>query len=239
MDLSMVDNSEHAVSRTTQHGWRDVVRENFKQWFEDRQYYRFSDRWLVSGTIDEVLDVFVHDSASISRWWPHIRTVDVLEREEEQSAFDLVVAVIAQGYLPYTVPLTISVLKLSDASEFHVLLDGGLRGTACVRLTEADAKVRVNFELDVEVRKRLLRILSVFARPLVMSNHNWVFRWRGETYLNGELQRRRQAGRTRACSRQQDERVGQIPAKHASSDSSRSYSGIERDQVSTNESRHT
>jgi hypothetical protein len=79
--------------------------------------------------------------------------------------------VLCRSVLPYTLDLFLHAERL-DPLLLETSLAGDLDGVVRWRLSEAPGGTRMDFEQDVHVTGRLLRLASYAARPLLHWNHD-------------------------------------------------------------------
>ncbi|ROP41139.1 SRPBCC family protein [Saccharothrix texasensis] len=142
--------------------------------------YRFRSVWSVESTPERAFEVLA-DLGSYPSWWPQVRAA--------HRVADEVAELRCRSVLPYDLVFQ----ARHNAREpgvglLRADLVGDLDGTASWRIFAEGAGSRLVYEQEVVVRKRLLRRLSVVARPLLLANHELMMRsgQRGlRTYLAG------------------------------------------------------
>lgn len=171
--------------------------------------YRFTTRWMVSGTPREVADV-LENPAELPRWWPSVYLATEELEAPDAAGIGRVVSLHTRGWLPYTLRWTLRVTDSFGPRGFAFDATGDFEGRGEWTLAPAGAFVDVTFDWRVAVRKPLVRALAPLFRPALEANHRWAMR-RGEESLKLELERRR------AASEWERERVPAPPGPAASS----------------------
>lgn len=150
-------------------------------------HYAFSDRWRVSGSVEQVADVLL-DTLSISEWWPQLALAEVCEPGYEDGLHRRFRSR-ARGFMPYVLDLEFRVIHVQFPKEFVVEVTGALAGRGRGLLSDESGTVRIDFELQVGVQPWWLRCLSYLLRPLLVLQHRWVMR-QGQHGIVRELSRR-------------------------------------------------
>ncbi|MGW5348823.1 SRPBCC family protein [Streptomyces sp. HUAS TT3] len=133
--------------------------------------YRFRSRWDLDAPPAHVYAV-LEQADDYGTWWPQVRAV---ERIDAHSS-----ALRIRSALPYEIRITAAEL-LRDPR--HRILEAALHGDVdgWVRWTvrphpRGGGGTRVLYEQEVELRRPLLRRLSLPARPLFRLNHALMMR---------------------------------------------------------------
>ncbi|WP_189223355.1 SRPBCC family protein [Saccharothrix coeruleofusca] len=142
--------------------------------------YRFRSVWSVAAPPGEVYDVLA-DLRGYLDWWPEVRE----GRQIGEQAAELR----CRSLLPYDLVFEVH-HNTSDRERLLLRADlvGDLDGTVGWTLLPEGEGTRVVYDQEVVVRKPLLRLLGLPARPLLKANHELMMRHgrRGlETYLAG------------------------------------------------------
>jgi len=155
--------------------------------------------WSVEGTLEEV-NAVLSAPEEMPRWWPEVYlAVDVLEPGDAEG-LGRVVAVHSRGWLPYTLRWTGRVKAVDPPHGWTIESTGDLAGRGVWRMEEADGRVAINYDWQVEVEAPVLRRLAPLLRPAYAANHRWAMA-RGEAGLRRELARRRATGAHTASGR--------------------------------------
>lgn len=125
--------------------------------------YRFRTRWWLPADRRTVFAALT-DLADYPRWWPDVRSV----RHLDEDAADVRV----RSTLPFTLAL---VLRRREQDErtgrLVVRIGGDLCGVLRAEVVPDGLGTRVDFDQEVEVASRLLRVLSPWLRPALRLNH--------------------------------------------------------------------
>ena len=125
--------------------------------------YSFRDSWTVPFPRDRVQAVLV-DLEHYAAWWPQVRAVVKLGEDDAR--------VLCRSTLPYTLDLVLHA-EVRDLDHLETSLSGDLVGEVRWRLTDlGPTGTRLDFEQDVHVNGRFLRLASRAARPLLRWNHH-------------------------------------------------------------------
>ena len=125
--------------------------------------YSFRDSWTVPFPRDRVQAVLV-DLEHYAAWWPQVRAVVKLGEDDAR--------VLCRSSLPYTLDLLLHA-EVRELDHLETSLSGDLVGEVRWRLTDlGPSGTRLDFEQDVHVNGRLLRLASRAARPLLRWNHH-------------------------------------------------------------------
>jgi uncharacterized protein YndB with AHSA1/START domain len=128
----------------------------------DRRYQMDTDRESVWKAISSV--------EKYSTWWPWLR---------EFSASALVAGdrwkCVVQPPLPYLLRFTVSIDQVEAPALVLASVDGDVRGVARLDLCESDERTEVHVRSLLAPASRLLRAMSVLARPIARFGHDWVF----------------------------------------------------------------
>jgi hypothetical protein len=123
--------------------------------------YSFRVSWTVPFACERVHAVLV-DLERYPEWWPQVRAVVKLGEDDA--------LVVARSVLPYSLNLVLHAER-RDPTHLETTLTGDLEGVVRWYLTDLGAETRMDFEQDVQVAGRLLRLASRAGRPLLRWNH--------------------------------------------------------------------
>jgi Polyketide cyclase / dehydrase and lipid transport len=152
-------------------------------------HYRFTTRWQVAATPNEVADV-LGDPLDLPRWWPAVYLSAIEERPSGAGGLGQRVRLHTRGWLPYTLRWQLDVVRSDYPRGFAISATGDLSGSGVWTFTEHDGGTLVTFEWNVNAAKPLLRVLSPIFKPIFAANHRWAMRT-GLASLERELARRR------------------------------------------------
>jgi len=134
--------------------------------------YHFIEEWHIPGTREQVAEVIL-DTHKLSGWWAAtFRSVCVTDHGAEDGTGKEFQAVV-QGWLPYRLQMTFVITDVILPERFQVQVSGDLEGTGTALLEQQDGVVRLHFDWDVRVRRRLLRSMSPVLKPLICINYLW------------------------------------------------------------------
>jgi hypothetical protein len=133
--------------------------------------YSFRVSWTVPFACERVHDVLV-DLERYPEWWPQVRAVVRLGEDDA--------LVVARSVLPYSLDLVLHAER-RDPHHLETSLTGDLEGVVRWYLTDlgpsdSGPATRMDFEQDVAVTGRLLRLASRAARPVMVWNHERMMR---------------------------------------------------------------
>ncbi|MFK0254725.1 SRPBCC family protein [Streptomyces sp. NPDC090445] len=132
--------------------------------------YRFRSLWDLDAPPERVYSV-LEQADDYGSWWPQVRGI---ERIDAHSS-----ALRIRSVLPYEIRITASEVLHDPARRIlEAALHGDIEGWArwTVRPLPGGGGTRVLYEQEVEVRRPLLRRLSLPARPLFRLNHTLMMR---------------------------------------------------------------
>ncbi|MEX0168057.1 SRPBCC family protein [Streptomyces sp. LMG1-1-1.1] len=130
--------------------------------------YRFRSVWRLPAPPDAVYAA-LERAEDYPRWWPQVREVVPLDDATGTARF--------RSVLPYDLVVTVRALRRDPAARvLEIGLGGDLEGWARWTITAEGAGARVEYEQEVEVRARLLRLLAFPGRPVFRANHALMMR---------------------------------------------------------------
>jgi hypothetical protein len=134
--------------------------------------------WTVPVDFDATFQA-LRDLPSYARWWPEVKSVIPVS---EQRA-----VVLIMGMLPYALEFLMEA-EVDDPSSgvLRAGLSGDLEGFSSWTVKPGVDGCRLVYDQEVEVTKRLLRVLAPVARPFFKLNHRVMMR-RGERGLRAHL----------------------------------------------------
>ena len=149
--------------------------------------YSFRRSWTVPFPIGRVHALLV-DLERYPEWWPQVRAVAKLGEDDA--------LVVCRSVLPYSLNLVLHAER-RDPTHLETSLTGDLEGVVRWYLTDLGRQTRMDFEQDVHVTGRLLRVASRAGRPLLRWNHERMMRGclAGLRTRLGDGQERSSAGR--------------------------------------------
>jgi hypothetical protein len=153
--------------------------------------YHLVSNWRVLGTVDEVFDVISHVE-DLPRWWPAGFPDALVIEQGDSSGIGTIVRLETRGYLPYVLRWHLRVTDTTRPFGISFKVWGDLEGEGHWTFAQNDAWCDITYDWRVTVKKGVERFLSPVARPVMVSNHNWVMA-RGEESLRIELARRHAA----------------------------------------------
>ena len=128
--------------------------------------YSFRRSWTVPFPIERVHALLV-DLERYPEWWPQVRAVAKLGEDDA--------LVVCRSALPYSLNLVLHAER-RDPTHLETTLTGDLEGVVRWYLADLGPETRMDFEQDVHVTGRLLRLASGAARPLMVWNHERMMR---------------------------------------------------------------
>lgn len=141
-------------------------------------HYRFRSVWTVLAGFEETFAA-VGDLASYPLWWPEIKRVDLIDPDRAR--------VTIAALLPYSLTLVMQRQVLDrDTGMLEAGLSGDLQGWSSWKVSRAQGGCLLVFEEQVEMKRRLLRLIAPAARPAFLVNHALMMK-RGEAGLRRHL----------------------------------------------------
>ena len=146
--------------------------------------YSFRSVWTLGASADDVYQALAR-LADYPAWWPEIKEVRSLSREEYELR--------CRSVLPYDLVFTTRQTRRDpQARVLEAHLDGDLEGFSRWTIQEFPEGSRATFEEEVVANKKLLQRLDPLARPAFKANHKLMMS-HGErglrTYLAGHRAR--------------------------------------------------
>jgi hypothetical protein len=128
--------------------------------------FRFERAWEVAAAPAVVREILL-DLERYPEWWPQVRAVVKLGEDDA--------LVVCRSALPYSLNLVLHAER-RDPAHLETTLTGDLEGAVRWYLTELGPETRMDFEQDVQVTGRFLRLASRAGRPLLRWNHGRMMR---------------------------------------------------------------
>jgi len=144
-------------------------------------HYRFHSEWRIAADPDRVYATLA-DVATYPSWWPQVQAARQLDEVSGELR--------CRSMLPYDLVFVIR-REVEDAERriLRATLDGDLAGSSQWTITPDGAATLAVFDEDVLVRKALIKLAGVLARPALRFNHDRMMR-AGERGLREHLSRR-------------------------------------------------
>jgi uncharacterized protein YndB with AHSA1/START domain len=134
----------------------------------DWSHYRFVSIWDVTAPPDAVYGI-LERAEEYPQWWPQVREVSSVD--------DTTGTMRIRSALPYDLVMTVRVSRRDPAAGIlEVTLDGDLDGWARWTVTAHGTGSRATYEQEVEVRRRIMRLLAVPGRAVFRVNHALMMR---------------------------------------------------------------
>ncbi|WAL94379.1 SRPBCC family protein [Streptomyces sp. Je 1-369] len=131
-------------------------------------HYRFRSVWELPGAPTGVFAA-LEQAEDYPQWWPQVREVTPLDDRSGIVRF--------RSFLPYDLVVTARERRNDPAAGvLEIAMSGDLDGWARWTLTATPDGTRARYDQEVEVRKALMRRLSVPGRPLFRLNHALMMR---------------------------------------------------------------
>lgn len=126
-----------------------------------RTGFSFRSRWELAAPLDQVAVVLL-DLAGYPDWWPQVLAVASLGPDKAR--------VLCRSRLPYTLDLVLTAVH-REPPVLQTAISGDLRGVVRWRVSPSAVGTRLDFEQDVEVTTRWVRMGARLAAPLLRWNH--------------------------------------------------------------------
>ncbi|MFD0024089.1 SRPBCC family protein [Streptomyces sp. NPDC058382] len=134
----------------------------------DWNHYRFVSIWDLTAPPAAVYEL-LRKVEQYPQWWPQVREFTPVDDTSGTSRI--------RSLLPYDLVTTVRETRRDPlAGVLEVTLAGHLEGWARWTLTPHGAGTRATYEQEVEVRRRLMRLLAVPGRPVFRANHALMMR---------------------------------------------------------------
>lgn len=134
----------------------------------DWSHYRFVSIWDLPAPPDAVYGI-LERAEDYPRWWPQVREATPVDGTTGTTRI--------RSLLPYDLVLTVRERRRDPrARVIEATLGGDLDGWVRWTVTAHGGGSRVVYEQEVEVRRRLMRLLAVPGRPVFRANHALMMR---------------------------------------------------------------
>jgi uncharacterized protein YndB with AHSA1/START domain len=135
----------------------------------DWSHYRFHTVWDLPAPPAEVFAA-LERAEQYPGWWPQVRSVTPLDDTSGIAVF--------RSFLPYELTVVARERRNDPAARvLEIGMTGDLDGWARWTLSALPGGgTRARYDQEVEVRRRLMRLLALPARPLFRANHAWMMR---------------------------------------------------------------
>ncbi|MEV0492977.1 SRPBCC family protein [Streptomyces atratus] len=134
----------------------------------DWSHYRFVSIWDVSAPPDAVYAV-LERAEEYPQWWPQVREVTSVD--------DTTGTMRIRSALPYDLVMSVRASRRDPAAGIlEVTFGGDLDGWARWTVTAHGTGSRATYEQEVEVRRRIMRLLAVPGRAVFRANHALMMR---------------------------------------------------------------
>jgi len=152
-------------------------------------HYRFTTRWRVESTPEEVYTI-LGDPSDFVRWWPAVWLRAAVIDPGDDDGMGRTVRFVSKGWLPYLLHWTSRIADKEFPSRITVRASGDFEGEGRWWFRADGPYVDIDYLWIIEANKPMLRHLSFLLKPLFGLNHRWAMA-RGEESLRLELARRR------------------------------------------------
>ncbi|MEU2669609.1 SRPBCC family protein [Streptomyces sp. NPDC007164] len=134
----------------------------------DWSHYRFVSIWDLPAPPDAVYEI-LERADDYPRWWPQVREVTPVDGTTATTRI--------RSLLPYDLVMTVRERRRDPrARVIEATLSGDLDGWIRWTVGPYDGGSRAVYEQEVEVRRRLMRLLAVPGRPVFRANHALMMR---------------------------------------------------------------
>ncbi|MFI5772021.1 SRPBCC family protein [Streptomyces sp. NPDC051658] len=134
----------------------------------DWSRYRFVSIWDLPAPPDAVYEV-LERADDYPRWWPQVREVTSVDGTTGTTRI--------RSLLPYDLVMTVRERRRDPrARVIEATLSGDLDGWVRWTVSPYGGGCRAVYEQEVEVRRRLMRLLAVPGRPVFRANHALMMR---------------------------------------------------------------
>jgi uncharacterized protein YndB with AHSA1/START domain len=134
----------------------------------DWSHYRFVSIWDLPAPPDAVYEI-LERADDYPRWWPQVREVTPVDSTTGTTRI--------RSLLPYDLVMTVRERRRDPrARVIEATLSGDLDGWVRWTVGPRDGGSRAVYEQEVEVHRRLMRLLAVPGRPVFRANHALMMR---------------------------------------------------------------
>ncbi|SFX49107.1 SRPBCC family protein [Streptomyces atratus] len=134
----------------------------------DWSHYRFVSIWDLPAPPDAVYEILGR-ADDYPRWWPQVREVTSVDGTSGTTRI--------RSFLPYDLVMTVRERRRDPrAGVIEATLGGDLDGWVRWTVTPHGGGSRAVYEQEVDVRRRLMRLLAVPGRPVFRANHALMMR---------------------------------------------------------------
>ncbi|MGW1846449.1 SRPBCC family protein [Streptomyces sp. NPDC001966] len=134
----------------------------------DWSHYRFVSIWDLPAPPDAVYEI-LERADDYPRWWPQVREVTPVDGSTGTTRI--------RSLLPYDLVMTVRERRRDRrAGVIEATLSGDLDGWVRWTVTPHGGGSRAVYEQEVEVHRRLMRLLAVPGRPVFRANHALMMR---------------------------------------------------------------
>ncbi|MEU1437311.1 SRPBCC family protein [Streptomyces sp. NPDC005775] len=134
----------------------------------DFNHYRFVSMWDLSAAPRAVY-AHLERIEQYPRWWPQVREVTPVDGAAGTARI--------RSFLPYDLVMTLRERRRDvPGGVLEVSLSGDLEGWARWTVLPYGSGTRATYEQEVVVRRALMRVLAVPARPVFRANHALMMR---------------------------------------------------------------
>ncbi|MFF3955871.1 SRPBCC family protein [Streptomyces sp. NPDC001890] len=134
----------------------------------DWSHYRFVSIWDLPAPPDAVYEILERGD-DYPRWWPQVREVTPVDGSTGTTRI--------RSLLPFDLVMTVRERRRDRrAGVIEATLSGDLDGWVRWTVTPHGGGSRAVYEQEVEVHRRLMRLLAVPGRPVFRANHALMMR---------------------------------------------------------------
>ncbi|MBL1085347.1 SRPBCC family protein [Streptomyces actinomycinicus] len=131
-------------------------------------HYRFRSLWSLPAP-PAVVYAALERAEDYPRWWPQVRSAT---RRDDGTGM-----ITVRSVLPYAITFTVREIRRDPAAGvLEAALSGDIEGWSRWTVTAGGPGTLARYDQEVEVRKPLLRLLSVPGRPVFRANHALMMR---------------------------------------------------------------
>ncbi len=140
--------------------------------------YAFTTVWHLDAPLEPVWHAIVRVE-DWPRWWPSVRSVQVLEPGGEDG-FGALHRFVWRGRLPYTLAFEMRTTERLRHRRLAGVATGELRGSGVWTFDADPGATRVRYDWNVETAKAWMNALAPMLEPAFHWNHDQVMRLGGE-----------------------------------------------------------
>ncbi len=153
--------------------------------------FHFITNWKIDAPVNQVYEI-IKDSSKLSEWCPSVYLEVKTLEQGFPNGIGKKVALFTKGYLPYTLRWNFEVTQIIPNKKLALDAYGDLEGKGLWTFTElSNGGCEVNYDWNIEFKKKGLSAFSFILRPIFEFNHRWAMK---KAYISLLLEIKRRQG---------------------------------------------